>query len=322
MSNISSLTKFIAFLLFLLVVIMAQVRIERAFFFIPYSLPEPETDAISWIKDHFSNESCIFILRPTGWLDNQTLPSFEAPAKYMLLPGASNFEFFKGYLFALLSGQRSMPIADLLPDDSPYYTDALTKRILLVDGKKWGTFYSPDIFENRVLKILYETDNWRIYTLKDNITVEQINYWNSTWFNYVTNHDINKTNSVLNETIFESWKPVQGQLVYGPQANLTINDGEIGMWIETKVNISTSLYPFLFISAHLEGKGFIALDFYDNQDMVGTSWGSYSSETQGDIKVLMDLEKLTQGRNITRIAIVFSSANSTVATLRNLTIFK
>lgn len=308
--------------LVLLLIVMAQIRTERPFFFSTYGLPDAEFDALEWIQDNFS-EPFIFVMRPRGWLPNQTIPSFEAPAKFILLPRVLKHDFYEGYLFDLLAGEPSKAISDFPLNDTPSYPNAANRRILLVDGKKTGTFYSPDIIEKRVLRILHETDGWVLYTLKENLASADIAHWNATWHSYVETNTIVPTDVVLNETRFEDWQAHSGQLVQGFPVALIMDNGTNGMWIDkTGLNITTASYPFLLIRAYLDGDGFVAVDLYRDQVRVGTSWGSYTRAATGYVTYVIDIESLTNGEVLTRIAIAFSSESTRVMKVIELIVFR
>jgi hypothetical protein len=301
-----SLTKYISLVLLCLVLLNGVLmRTNSHSYFSPYSLPDEELDALQWIKDEYSSQQTIFIMKPAGWSNNESIPHYWQWAAYFFLPDISNISLYVGNLASLFSGNLSQPLSSMSERPS-YSKDVLSDySILLVNSHELGTFYSPDIFEEPLLAQVHQN----VYAVK-NLSVSEIESWVTQWDIFSKTGEIVPKEIVFEDNSFSEWVPHNGFILNDSNVpSLKLGSNTTDMWIDRKdLSINSSAYNFLEIKADPDGAT-IALAFYD---VNGALLGRYCKfpSWNGSRVFFLNLDEIVSGGTVSHIALVYSSKNS------------
>ncbi len=298
-----SLPKYLSLVLLCLVLLNgALIRTNSYSYFSPYSLPPEELEALQWIKDEYSSQQTIFIMKPSGWSNNESIPHYWQWAAYFFLPDISNISLYVGNLASLFSGNLSQPLSSMSERPS-YSKDVLSDySILLVNSHEIGTFYSPDIFEEPLLVQVHQN----VYAVK-NLSVAEIESWVTRWDIFSKTGEIVPKEITFEDNSFSEWIPHNGLILNDSDVPLLKLDSEkTDMWIARRgLSINSSAYNFLEIKADPNGAT-IALDFYDiNGTVLGRYWKFPS--WNGSRVFFLNLDEIVSGGTVSRIALVYSS---------------
>jgi hypothetical protein len=299
--------RYLSFLLLCLVLLNGTLaRINSSSYFLPYSLPSEELEALEWIKDEYSSQQTIFIMNPPGWSNTESEPHYWQWAAYFFLPDISNISIYVGTLSSLFSENLSQQLSSMTERPS-YSKDVLNEySILLINSHNIGTFYYSNIVEESLLVEVHPY----VYAVK-NISVPEIESWITTWATFVNTGRIVPNDVVFEDSSFNSWAPHHGFLVNnGNATDLNLAEGYTDMWIDiANLSIDSSQYPFLELEVDPHGDT-IALDFYGSDGNVLGRYWKFPSWTGSRIFYLKLNDFISEG-NISRIALIYMSKNTT-----------
>jgi len=301
-------TKYLILTLLCLILLNgALVRLDSGRYFLPYSLPSEELGALQWIREQYGAQNTIFIMKPPGWCNNQSVPYYWQWAAYFFLPDIGNISIYVGTLSSLFLGNPSQQLPSMIERPS-YSREVLSDySILLIDSRRIGTYYYRDLVEESILVPVHPI----VYQVK-NLSLQEIEDWNTTWDTFAKTDRIAPKEIAFEDFSFDSeWIPCRGFLATnGTVAELALADGQTAMWIDrTGLSINSSHYRFLEIETDPHGSN-IAIDFYgSNGEVLGRYWRFHP--WNGSRILHLKINDIVSGKTISRIAINFMGYNAT-----------
>jgi hypothetical protein len=263
--------------------------------------PDPLMKDLAWIREQFGDSPKI-IIAPGYWPDG-VFPAFLGWAMvYLNIDMKSSFVYI-GQLGDLLEGKPS-DVFYGFPSNEIVIKEPQRFHILVLNyDDDWLNFYTPSNLESRILKSLkpnvYEVD----FTNPSVIT-----QWCSL-VQSINQGRIPQGERGYVESSFTNWTGGHGDLdVSGTEARFIIWQNETEGWIENRnLNLSFTLYPYMFLRVNTFGGKLEYIDFYNSQsELVGR--GNLYSSTLNYTIVMLDLRTFVAvGNGIYRMAIVFSS---------------